>query len=81
MTENENTERLETKAMNSRDISQASNPDLRASLTALRRASQMARKLAIETDTGIVVVRDGRTVQISADTLRREANTNRNPAQ
>lgn len=59
--------------MKPQDISKASNPDLRGSLSALRRASQLARKVAIDTDTGVVVVRDGRLVQISADTLRSQA--------
>lgn len=43
---------------------------MRASLTALRRAAALARKVAIDTNTGLVVVRDGQLVQISADILR-----------
>ena len=61
--------------MKAQDISTASNPDMRGSLAALRRASALARKIAIDTGTGIVVVRDGRTVYIPAATLRREATT------
>jgi hypothetical protein len=61
--------------MKLQDISTASNPDLRASLAALRRASALARKIAIDTDTGIVVVREGRTVYVPAKTLRRDAAT------
>jgi len=34
--------------MKPQDISTAHDPDLRASLTALRRASQLARKTAIQ---------------------------------
>lgn len=59
--------------MKLQDISQARNPDLRASLAALRRAAELARKTAIDTDTELVVVREGRIVRIPAETLRREA--------
>lgn len=57
--------------MKPRDISQARNPDLRASQAALRRASQLARKTAIQTSTNLVVVRNGKVVKISPDELRR----------
>lgn len=56
--------------MKQRELSEASNPDLRASLAALRRAAQLARKIAVQTDTEIVVVRDGRLVRIPAEQLR-----------
>lgn len=56
--------------MKPRDISQARNPDLRASQAALRRAAALARKTAIDSGTDLIVVREGRTVRISADTLR-----------
>ena len=62
--------------MKPRNISSASSADLHASLAALRRAAQLARKTAIQTNTELVVVRDGRTVRIPADTLRREAEAN-----
>lgn len=61
--------------MKPHDISKASDPDMRASLVALRRASQLARKTAIQTGTDLIVVRDGRTVRISADTLRSQLKT------
>lgn len=54
------------------DISNAKDPDLRNALAALRRASLMARKIAIQTDTNIVVIRDGKMIRISADELRRQ---------
>lgn len=57
--------------MTQADISKAKNPDLRASLAAMRRAAAMARQTAIDTDTGIVIVRDGKPVLISAEELRR----------
>ena len=53
-----------------RDLAEAKNPDLRASLVAMRRAAKMARQTAIQTDTGIIVVRDGKPVRISAQQLR-----------
>lgn len=56
--------------MKPHDISSAKSADLRASMTALRRASQLARKTAIQTGTGLIVVRNGRTVRLSADSLR-----------
>lgn len=66
--------------MKPQDISQATNPDLRASLVALRRAAALARKTAIQTGTDLVVVREGRTVRISADTLRAQSDAERKPA-
>lgn len=56
--------------MTQAELSKAKNPKLRASMTAMRRAAEMARKTAIQTDTGIVVVRDGARVHISAAELR-----------
>ena len=57
--------------MTLRDLSEAKNPDLRASLAGMHRAAAMAREIAIQTDTGIVVVRDGKPVRISAAELRK----------
>lgn len=56
--------------MKHQDITQASNPDLRGSLAAMKRAAELARRTAIQTDTEIVVVRDGKTVLIPAKQLR-----------
>ena len=56
--------------MSRTDISQAKNPDLRGSMAAMKRAAALARKIAIQTDTGIIVVRDGKPVRISAAELR-----------
>jgi hypothetical protein len=54
------------------DISKAKDPDLRNALVALRRASLMARKTAIQTGTNIVLFKDGRMIRISADELQRQ---------
>lgn len=56
--------------MTEADLSQVKNPKLRGSLAAMRRASAMARQIAIDTNTGIVVFRDGKVVRISAAELR-----------
>lgn len=61
--------------MSANDISLAKDPDLRASLGALRRAAQQARKTAIQTDTNLVIVRDGRMQRISATELRQQTIT------
>lgn len=56
--------------MTQTDFSAAKNPKLRGSLAAIRRAAEMARRTAIETETGIVVVERGRRIHISAEELR-----------
>jgi hypothetical protein len=61
--------------MTQQDLSQAKNPDLRASLAAMRRAAEMARTTAIQTNTEIVIVRDGKPVRITAEDLRKEQRT------
>jgi len=59
--------------MNPRDLSQARNPDIRNSLDAMQRAAKQAREKAIQTNTAIVLVRDGKPVRITADTLRKQS--------
>ena len=63
--------------MNPDDIANAKDPDLQGALAALQRAAQQAREIAIQTNTGIVVVKDGKIVHISADELRQEALQNK----
>lgn len=58
--------------MTQQELSKAKNPDLRASLAAMRRAAEMARSIAIQTDTEIVIVKDGRPVRITAEEVRKE---------
>ena len=53
------------------DISRARNPDLRASVAGMRRAADLARQTAIQTDTEIVLVRGGKPVRVSAAVLRK----------
>jgi hypothetical protein len=59
--------------MTQQELAKARNPDLRASLAAMRRAAQEARKIALQTNTAIVLVRDGKPVRIPAEQLREEA--------
>lgn len=56
--------------MTQQELSKAKNPDLRGSLPAMRRAAELARKTAIQTDTEIVVVKDGKLVHVPAHELR-----------
>ena len=58
--------------MKQQELSRAKNPDLRASLAAMRRAAEMARVTAIQTNTEIVIVKDGKPVRITAEELRKE---------
>ena len=57
--------------MRQEDLPKAKHPEMRGSLAAMRRAAAMAREIAIQTDTGIVLVRDGKPVRISAAELRK----------
>lgn len=56
--------------MRQQELFKAKNPDLRASLAAMQRAAELARKIAVQTDTEIVVVRDGKLVRVPAEQLR-----------
>lgn len=58
--------------MNTKDISQAKNPDLRTAMVALKRAAKLARKTAIQTGTGIVIVENGVLVKTSAEELSKQ---------
>lgn len=53
-----------------KDISEAQNPDLRASVAAMHRAAELARKIAIQTDTNLVIMKDGQIIRIPAEALR-----------
>jgi len=63
----------------SKDISNAKDPDVQASLGALRRAAQQARKTAMLTETNLVIVKDGQLLRISADELRQQAQAKESP--
>jgi hypothetical protein len=57
--------------MNTKDIQTSNDSDLIGSCAAIQRAARSAHDLAITTNTGIVVVVDGKNVTISADELKR----------
>lgn len=59
--------------MKANDITKAKNPALRGSLNALRRSAAAARMIAIQTDTHLVIVKDGQLLRLSADELRQSA--------
>lgn len=56
-----------------KDIREAKDPDLRASMEALQRASLLARQTAIQTNTHLVIAKDGQLLRISAEELRQQA--------
>ena len=58
--------------MNTRDISEAKDPDLRASVAAMQRAAQLARQTAIQTGTDLIVRVDGKITRIPPQVLREE---------
>lgn len=55
--------------MNANDIATAKGPDMRAALGALRRAAQLARKTVMQTNTHLIIMKDGRLQRISASEL------------
>lgn len=58
--------------MMQQELAKAKDPDLRASLQAIKRAAELARQTALQTDTGIVVVEGQKMVHVSAQELRQE---------
>jgi hypothetical protein len=59
--------------MKTNDITKAKDPTLRGSLNALLRSAATARKVAIQTNTDLVIVRDGQLLRIPAEELRQQA--------
>lgn len=58
--------------MTQQELAQAKDPDLLASLAAMKRAAALARQIAVQTGTGIVVSRNGRIVHRGAAELDAE---------
>lgn len=54
------------------DISQAKSAELRGSYAALVRAGELARDFAIQTNTAIIVMEEGKLVRITAKELLEE---------
>ena len=59
--------------MNQRQPAQTISEDVQNELAAFQRAALEARKIAIQTNTGIVIRRDGQLVELSAADLIAEA--------
>lgn len=55
--------------MTQKDLDLAKDPDLRASLKAMQRAAELARKTAMQTGTAIVIVQNDQIVYLSAREL------------
>jgi hypothetical protein len=66
--------------MNTPDLANAKDPDLRAALVALRRAAKLARQTAIQTRTHLVIVEGGRLRRIPAVELQRQQADRPDPA-
>jgi Tfp pilus assembly protein FimT len=58
--------------MNMRDLSKAKDPDVRSALAALQRAAELARTEAIQTNTSIIIVKNGKIVHVTAEELHQE---------
>jgi len=58
--------------MKTNDIAKAKDPAMRGALNALLRAAAAARKIAIQTDTHLVIIKDGQLQRISAEELRQQ---------
>lgn len=56
--------------MNEHDLSQAKDKDLISSLVAIKRAAIAARKLAIQTNTAIIICENGKIVRRTASELQ-----------
>ena len=66
--------------MNTRDISEAKDPDMRTAMAALKRAALQARKIAIKTGTRLIIVKDDQLLKISPEELRQQIEPNNTPA-
>lgn len=56
--------------MNPKPISQAKDPDIRNAQAAMNRAALAARKIAIQTNTSLIVVQSGQIREISPTELK-----------
>ena len=56
--------------MNLSELSNAKDADLLASVAAMKRAAQLARSIAIQTNTAIIVQQDGELVRKTAAELK-----------
>ena len=61
--------------MKTNDITKAKDPTIRGALNALIRAAATARKIAIQTNTHLVIFKDGQIQRLSPEELRLQAET------
>jgi hypothetical protein len=61
--------------MKTNDITKAKNPTMRGALNPLIRAAAAAQKIAIQTDTHLVIFKDGKIQRLSPEELRLQAET------
>lgn len=52
-----------------------SDPEIRDALNAMQRAALLARETAIQTNTAIIIIKDGKQVRVTADELRKQQAT------
>ena len=52
-----------------KDIREARNPAIRGSLAALERAADDARRIAIQTGTDLIIMRDGKICRLSPEEI------------
>lgn len=55
------------------DLKQAKDPFILEAFDALKRAANLAREDAIKTNTGIIVSKNGKIIEITAAELKQEA--------
>jgi hypothetical protein len=58
--------------MNVKETDRPSNPDVRDAMAAMQRAAELARTTAIQTETAIIIVQDGKRIRITAEELRKQ---------
>jgi hypothetical protein len=56
--------------MNPKPISEARDEDLRNATAALERAAQRARSVAEQTNTAIIIMRDGKITRVTPDKFK-----------
>ena len=56
-----------------RDLHEARDPDIRGSVAAMNRAAQSARKIAIQTNTDLIIMKNNTIVRISPEELRQDS--------
>ncbi|MBU2758623.1 hypothetical protein [Acidithiobacillus sulfurivorans] len=56
--------------MTMKNIAEAKDPDLRASVAAMQRAALIARYTAIQTNTDLVIMKNGQLLRVSPEELR-----------